>query len=128
MIDTSKSKIYAYDIDKKVISKGEATNEAAINLSIENILSTIFGERFFNLEFGSPLMLQLFENLNEENGEKLLDAIIDSIEKWEDRIFIYKNLATLQIIYDLNALVLTLKYSIIQNNLTGTFKKRIVFS
>lgn len=127
-LEQSKSKIFAYDIHKKIETKGEAFNEEAINLSIENILSTMFGERIFLLEFGSPLFGTMFENLNEENGEELLDKVIQSIEKWEDRIFIFKDRAEMQILYDDNTLILTIPYSIIQNNIRGTFKKKIVFS
>ncbi len=126
-IEQSKNKNYAYDLAKRVLTKGEALNAEAINVSIENVLSTVYGERIFLLEFGSPLFGTMFENLNESTADTLLDKIIESIEKWEDRIYIHKNLARIQIIVDLNTLVLSIPYSIIQNNLTGTFKKRIVF-
>lgn len=126
-IEQSKNRNYAYDLAKKVLTKGEVLNTEAINVSLENILSTSFGERIFLLEFGSPLFSSMFENLNENTGDALLDKIIQCIEKWEDRIFIHKTLCKLQIIVDQNTLVLSIPYSIIQNNLTGTFKKRIVF-
>ncbi len=127
-LEQSKSKIYAYDIHKKIETKGEALNDEAINVSIENILSTSFGERIFLLEFGSPLYGLLFENINEQNGEQLLDKGIESIEKWEDRVIILKDRARLEILYSSNALILTLPYTIIRNNIRGTFSKKIVFT
>ena len=127
-IDQSKNKIYAYDLSKKVLTRGEAHNEEAINISIENILSTSYGERIFNLGFGSPLASVMFENLNPASGNLLISKIIESIERWEDRIRIQRNIVTIQVIVDQNMLVLSIPYSIIQNNMTGTFKKKIVFA
>lgn len=127
-IDQSKNKIYAYDIAKKVLTRGESHNEEAINISIENILSTSYGERIFLPEFGSPLMSMMFENMTPAMGDQLISEIIRSIERWEDRILIYKSRVTMQLILDSNMVILSIPYSIIQNNMTGTFKKKIVFA
>jgi phage baseplate assembly protein W len=127
-IDQSKNKIYAYDLSKKVLTKGEVHNEDAINTSIENILSTSYGERIFMPDFGSPLVSMLFENLTPATGDQLISDVIRSIEKWEDRIFIYHARVTMQLLLDNNTVILSIPYSIIQNNTTGTFKKKIVFA
>ena len=127
MDTTLYSNIWAYDMSKNTLTEGEVFNEDAINNSIENILSTSFGERFFNPYFGSILPLQLFENINTDNGEMLLDKIIEAIKTWEDRIVILEKEAKLILQNDDNTLILQLPYIIKRNGKSSTFEKKVIF-
>ena len=118
---------FAYDISKQVLSKGEIYDTDVINQSVELILTTGFNERVFNLSFGSSLPSYIFEFINEDSGELLLDSIIASVQKWEDRIRVTSNAASLQILDDDHAIILTLPYVIKQNGKSGIFKKKINF-
>lgn len=127
MAERLNSNTWAYDIAKNVISTGEVVNEDVINQSIESILSTYFGERFFKPTFGSVMPLQIFENINVTTGEKLIDEIIDSIRTWEDRIEIIEDQVTLKLLRDDNAIILEIPYYIIPTQVTSFFKKKVIF-
>jgi phage baseplate assembly protein W len=118
---------YAYDISKNVISKGEIFDKDVLSQSIEMVLCTMFSERLFNPSFGSVLPSYIFDFINKDSGEKLLDDIIDSIKVWENRVKILERDARLQILYDEHAIILTLPYIINQLNIPGIFKKKISF-
>jgi phage baseplate assembly protein W len=118
---------YAYDISKNVISQGEIHDKDVLSQSIEMILCTMFNERLFNPNFGSVLPTYLFDFINENSGEKLLDDIIESIKRWENRITIIESQAALQILDDQHAIILTLPYIINQRNTAGVFKKKLNF-
>lgn len=117
---------FAYDIDKDVRNFGEASNADAINNSIENILLTFTGERIFLPFFGSPLGFVIFENLNDVNGEQILDEIINAIKRWEKRIIIIENEVELNILKDQNAITLVIPYIINRNGLKATFSRKII--
>lgn len=121
------SDMYAYDISKNVISEGEVTDIDAINQSIEAILSTGFGERFFNPYFGSVLADQLFESITESNGEVLLDKLFLNIEQWEDRVTMLKDRARLGIDPDTNSIELSLPYVINRSGIVSSFDKKVRF-
>jgi len=119
---------WAYDIDPDVVSKGEAFDNNVINISIENILSTYYGERLHNPFFGCGLTAAIFENLLETGGpEALLDDILESIETWEDRIIIQRDKITMTIFRDSNTLELVIPYIVKQNEIESSFEKRIIF-
>lgn len=118
---------YAYDISKNVLSKGEIYDTEVLSQSIEMILTTMFNERLFNTSFGSVLPSYLFDFINENSGEKLLDDIITAIHRWEDRVIVIAGSATLQILNDQNAVILTLPYYVKQNGTNSIFKKKINF-
>lgn len=118
---------FAYDISKNVISKGEIYDKDAISQSIEMILCTMFNERLFNPQFGSSVSSYLFESIDEQSGETLLDDIIRAIKKWENRVTIMEPSATLEILDDQNAMILTLPYIINASNIPGLFKKKLNF-
>lgn len=117
---------WAYDLSNKPITKGEIWDTDVINQSIENILSTTFGERLFNPNFGSPLTAYLFEGITQENGERLLDSVIESIKRWEDRVYILENQARLFVSQDTNEIRLYLPYRIKRNNIVSNFDKKII--
>lgn len=118
---------YAYDISKNILSKGEIYDTDVLSQSIEMILTTMFNDRLFNTSFGSILPSYLFDFINENSGEKLLDDVIAAIHRWDDRIIVISNSATLQILNDQYAIILTLPYYIKQNGNTSIFKKKINF-
>jgi phage baseplate assembly protein W len=120
--------LIAYDLAKKVLEVGELVNTDAIEQSIENILSTSYGERLFNPYFGSPLPLVLFENLTISQGEALLDSLIRAIETWEDRIILLKDRCTLNIDYDNNALDIGIAYVIKSNSQLANFERSVSFN
>ena len=61
-----------------------------INDSIEMILSTCKGSRFFEPEFGSNLCRLVFEPIDNILFEKLKVEVVDALRKWEKRIKIRK--------------------------------------
>lgn len=124
---TQYTQSYAYDIAKDVVSTGEVYDTDAIDQSIENIIATIFGERLFFPEFGSGLSFVLFDNVNEQSGELLLDSIIQNITTWEKRIVIDSANSRLNIDGDNNALTLSIPYYIKRNSIKNTFERRIRF-
>lgn len=116
---------FAYDMSKDVLKKGEIYDTDVITQSIENILSTIRGERLFLLPFGSDLPLLLFEELNPSNGERILDSILDAIETWEDRIVLLRDAARMKIETDRNMLHLWIPYYVKNTTVTTTFERKI---
>jgi len=118
---------FAYDIARDVIRRGELKDVDVINQSIEMILSTNYGDRLFNPNFGSILANYMFENLNEQTGERLLDDIIREILKWEDRIQIIDRDVSLILEPEENSLILKIPYIIKRNQLKSTFEKKIIF-
>ena len=80
---------WAYDISKNVLSKGEIRDVDVINQSIESIIGTLFGERIFNLSFGSDLTLRIFDIQTKKSGEQVLNSITDAIKKCLPKPMIY---------------------------------------
>jgi phage baseplate assembly protein W len=60
----------------------------AINGSIENIIGTSFGERWFLPNFGSRLQSLLFRLINQDTANLILNELNDAIKKWEPRIIV----------------------------------------
>lgn len=116
---------FAYDLSKDIIRQGEVFDTDVINQSIENILSTVRGERLFLLPFGSDLPLILFEELNPGNGERILDAILDAIETWEDRIILLRDSARLRVDSSQNMLHIWIPYRIKNTAITTTFERKV---
>jgi phage baseplate assembly protein W len=117
---------FAYDLAKDILTKGEAFNEDAINISIDNILSTIFSERLFKASFGSSLQLMLFESIvNDQQLENILDGIVDSLKKWEPRIYVVE--PDCKADFDPATYVLTLQipYVIIKSGIVNSYDTNI---
>lgn len=119
--------LFAYDLSKD-LEIGEVVNTDAIDQSIENILSTSYGERLFNPFFGSPLPLVIFENLTVSQGESLLDSLIKSIEQWEDRIVILKDRCSLGIDYNNNSMDIGITYVVKNNSQLVNFERSVSFN
>ena len=117
---------WAYDLDKYPLTKGESFDEKVINLSIENILSTLRGERLFNENFGSILPLIEFEQLNYNSAFDLLNSLLVSIRRFEKRITVIKDKIELNIITEENALTLVIPYIVNRTGLENTFNRKII--
>ena len=61
-------------------------NERAISRSVRNIIQTIPGEKFFNLNFGSDVRGELFEIVDFGVADVIRDQIISSINNYEPRV------------------------------------------
>jgi len=114
------------DLHKNVLTKGEIHDRDVINQSIELIIGTGINERIFNLSFGCGLQKYLFENITENTGEKILDIVIASIKKWEDRITVLESDCKLQVDNDNNSITLNIPYIINQQNIKNVFRKKII--
>lgn len=118
---------YALDLAKKVSSQSDVVDKAAINQSIECILMTEQYERVFEPNFGSFLSSIVFERLNNDNAEKLLDAIISLVTKYENRITVVSELCSMNVSQNEHMISLKLVYVINSDNTPGEFNKKIVF-
>jgi len=117
---------YAYDISFNLISKGEVVNEGVLNQSIESILGTMIGERLFNLSFGSPLMLRVFEIGDTKAGNQLIDDIVKAIEMWDNRVSVIESQVRLNINSDNHSASISIPYIINATGLKGNFYKIII--
>ena len=61
-------------------------DERAITRSIRNIVQTIPGEKFFDLDFGSEVRSQLFELVDIGVADVIRDQIVNSINNYEPRV------------------------------------------
>jgi len=120
-------KNFALDLSKNVISQIDVVDQAAINQSIECILMTDQNERVFEPNFGSFLSGIVFESLDEQSAEKLLDKLITLILKFEKRISILSELCSMNISRSSNSLSLKIVYQINSDQTPGVFNKKIVF-
>ena len=118
---------YALDIAKKVISDVDVIDMDAITQSIENVLMTDPNERIFSPNYGSFLSGIVFERLDSNSAEKLLDAIINLVLQYETRITVISNLCSMQISQSQHSLTLKLVYFLNEYQTPGQFTKKIVF-
>jgi len=61
-------------------------NERAINKSVQNIVETIPGEKFFNPNFGSDVRSMLFELVDYGSSALIEEQILTSINNYEPRV------------------------------------------
>jgi len=81
------------EIDSRFIPDAQgrlkiATNIAAVEAGIDNILRTRKGERVMLPEFGSVLANLLFEPLSSTAIKLLTRTVKEDIEKWDDRVYV----------------------------------------
>ena len=62
------------------------TNEYAIAASVRNIIMTNFGERRFSPKFGSDVVSQLFEPLDDMTAMNIKEEIMTSLTNYEPRV------------------------------------------
>jgi phage baseplate assembly protein W len=118
---------WAYDISKNVITKGEIHDKDVINQSVEAVILTMFHERVFNHTVGSVAGTTPFTILNETSGEAFLDSVIESIKKWEDRIVVLSQQATLKILNDQSACIIGIPYVIKASGVPSKYEKKLIF-
>jgi len=116
---------WAFDLDIQLQKSGEIKNEDVINQSIEMILSTLPGERLFNPTFGSDFQLRIFDTMDSDFLEVLLDDTVNAIKKWEDRIFIIESKIKLTIDPDNNSAFISIPYIIKERQLKAAFQRKI---
>ncbi len=118
---------FAYDLSNDILSKGEIFDYDVINQSIENILSTSFGERLFNPYYGSSLANQLFEGMNNNflNGSSIIKKLIDEISIWENRVTFILNECFFTPDPNNNSVSLQLSYVVNKTQIRNTFKRKI---
>ena len=86
-------------------------NERAIQRSVRNIVQTMPGEKFFNLDFCSDVRGQLFELVDFAVADVIRDQIINSVTNFEPRV---ENVdAIVEPRPDQNELEVTVTYDII---------------
>lgn len=97
----------------------------AINGSIENILGTSFGERVFLPEFGSGVKSLLFENINEDTADRIMNALTDAIQKWEPRIEIQQDETYILPKIDENLYEINITYRLVDIDIVSQFHANI---
>lgn len=118
---------WAVDVAVQSKSKGEVKDEEAVNQSIDTILTTGFGERLFNPQFGCKIVATLFEYLDDSGGEQLLDDAIEAIHIWENRVVVLSDFCKLRILPEQHAAIITIPYIIKKTNVTGKYQKKLIF-
>ena len=116
---------WAFDAPIKLASSPEIYNVDVINQSIEMILTTPIGSRLFNINFGSNFSLRIFDNMTTESLQDVLDDTMESIDRWEDRITIFRQQVVLEADIDRQVINLTIPYIINQRKIKGEFSKII---
>lgn len=86
-------------------------NEDAIKKSIQNLVRTHIGERFFNELLGSSIENTLFELVGEDIGASLEEEISTLIENFERRVETTKIDVNTDENY--NGIYITIKYNIV---------------
>lgn len=97
--------------------RGAPENELVFDLdsvyqSIDNILQTERGERFFRPDFGADLGRLLFE-VNDTATESMVEKIVvDAIERWDDRLQVDYGRTSVTRLPDDNTLQLSLAFTV----------------
>ena len=110
-----------YDLDG-LGEKTELWGKEALDQMIENVILTEPFERLFNLAYGSPVYLLLFENF--ARMDELMPQVFDAIEYW---VPIKIDRTNADIEKDEINHVLLFKIPYVSNNgmITGIFARRI---
>lgn len=116
---------YAIDLAKDSLTVSDVYDVKAIIQSIENILLTVPGERVFEPEFGSSLMSVVFRNVTTEAGERLLDSLIASINKYEPRVTVISKDCRLNINTKENSLSLSIPFIINKSLIKTAYTKKL---
>lgn len=90
---------------------------SSINRSIALIILTAKGECFLNPEFGSDIRKYLFEYITDANKELIIDEIVNSLNKWENRIKINRGDITIE--QDDMTLIIHISYTLTNSNIMG---------
>ena len=117
---------WAQDISKNAITYGDLKDVDVLDQSIELILTTVYGERLFNLTFGSGLTLKVFGTMTPDFAEEVLNDVAGAIRRWEDRIrVIESNMRIIQNVDD-NSIIIVIPYYVLKTGVGSIFKKKLV--
>lgn len=106
--DLSPGMVSAWDNDvQRVIGA------RAVKNSLLGIVTTRKGSRPFNPAFGCDLTDQLFENMTPLTADTIRTNIISAVRNFEPRI--YNLFVDVQPIYDDNTVIVTVRFSIVDN-------------
>lgn len=86
-------------------------NEYAISRSVQNLVLTVRGEKFFNPSFGSAVNRLLFENVDLFSASSLKDEITSVIKNNEPRVDLKEVIVTPN--PDENLMEVNIKYYIV---------------
>ena len=67
----------------QMTSLGKIGQEQHLKESIQDIIFTILGERFFRRDYGSLVIDSIFENINEANALSIENSIYDALDEYE---------------------------------------------
>ncbi len=84
----------------------------SINQSIQAILATRKGERYFNPEFGLDIDEYLFDLMDELSIIKLMDSVVYAVEAFEPRVEVDRSQTAVNPYPDENKVDITLVYNI----------------
>tara|TARA_Y100001972_G_C7637831_1_gene320342 strand:- start:1141 stop:1548 length:408 start_codon:yes stop_codon:yes gene_type:complete len=124
--------IFPIDFDKSVavgvnipfnapgVFRPNYTTKEAIKNNLINFFLTNPGERPLNPSFGGGLRAFIFEQISEDN----LDFLKEGIQEQLDLFFPSINVESLEILEqkDLNTIIVSLSYSIINTNINDTLE------
>jgi phage baseplate assembly protein W len=116
---------YAIDLAKESLTTSDVYDSKSILQSIENIILTVPGERVFEPEFGSILMSTVFRNVTQASGERLLDSLISSINKFEPRVTVISKDCKLFINSRENSLSLSIPFIINKTKAYAQYNKKL---
>jgi phage baseplate assembly protein W len=116
---------WAWDLDNSMLTNAEIRDVDVINRSIENILTTNYGERLFNLNFGAGLNSRIFENITPAFAEGVLNEVAGALKVWETRITVLESQMRLIRNTDENSIIIIVPYIVNSNNITSIFKKKL---
>ena len=86
-------------------------NESAIARSIQNLVFTLPGEKFFNQNLGSKVSQSLFNNIDDVSASIIQDEIKNTIGNYEPRVELIS--VDVSPNYDYNEFNVTIRYYII---------------
>jgi phage baseplate assembly protein W len=116
---------YAIDLAKESLTVSDVYDSKAILQSIENIILTVPGERVFEPEFGSILMSTVFRNITNQSGERLLDSLIASINKYETRVTVISKDCKLYVNSRENSISLSIPFIINKTKAYAQYTKKL---
>ena len=117
---------YAYDLDHDIFSVGEVTDAEAISVSIQNIISTIFGQLVFEPGIGSQTGLTTFTNFTEQDASTFFDNLVQTIEAIETRCSIIREDSNVDIYKNENSMDIKLTFQVIgDGDDIGTLEREI---
>lgn len=85
----------------------------AVKNSMLGIIMTKRGSRPFDPAFGSDLALMLFENMTPLTADTIQKNITSAIRNYEPRV--YSLLVEVTPLYDNNSIIVTIRFSIVDN-------------